>query len=288
MLELELKKGSLFEKVLEATLDLVDQASVNCSSTGFSLRAMDTKLVAIVSLLFPSEVFERYRCDDDHSMDISIADMVEALRCANKDDVITIMADDYNGITLTFESPKKDIIAEYDLLFVDAESHCFDIPDLQDLDSKYQAIIRMPSAEFMHICKDLGSNCDDVVISVTKEDVTFCASGESESFRKIYRQNKTLDESEEATATHVDMREPVSLILDLSYMNSCAKLFALFDKVTICLSNTIPMMVEHKIKEKGYIRYFMAPKVEIEIEEEKEGKTENEEAGTEGNKTMQD
>ncbi|CAL4968892.1 unnamed protein product [Urochloa decumbens] len=288
MLELQLIKGSLFENVLEAIVDLVNQASVNCSaSTGFSLMAVDTKSVAILSLLFPSEVFQHYRCDEDCSMGIAIADMVKALRCANDDDIITIKADDsnYNDITLTFESPKKNCTADYDLRLVDAERHRVQIPDWQDLDSKYQAIIRMPSAEFMHSCKHLSSIGDDVVISVTKEDVTFFASGQSGCLSIVYRQNETLDKSEEATATLVDMREPISLIFDLSYMNSCAKAFALFDQVTICLSTTVPMMVEYKIKEKGYIRYFMAPKVEIEIEEEEERKTENEEAGTEGNKT---
>ena len=66
---------------------------------------------------------------------------------------------------------------------------------------------------------------------------------------------------EEATATVVDMREPVTLTLDLKYMNSFGKASTLFNQVKICLSNTQPLMVECKIGQMGYIGYFVAPKV---------------------------
>ncbi|KAG2607505.1 hypothetical protein PVAP13_4NG250333 [Panicum virgatum] len=73
---------------------------------------------------------------------------------------------------------------------------------------------------------------------------------------------------EEATATVVTMRAPISLTLDLKYMNPIAKVSALFNQVKICLSTTYPLMVECKIGQTGYIRYSVAPKGEIEIEEE--------------------
>ena len=58
MLELRMAKGSLFEKVLEAILDLVNVANVDCSSNGLSLEALHTEDVAILSIFFPSKVFQ--------------------------------------------------------------------------------------------------------------------------------------------------------------------------------------------------------------------------------------
>ena len=62
------------------------------------------------------------------------------------------------------------------------------------------------------------------------------------------------------------------MTLNLRYMNSCAKVFTLFDQVKIGLSTTQPVMVECKIEEKGYIRYFMAPLKEEEGRQRKKAK----------------
>ncbi|CAL5027101.1 unnamed protein product [Urochloa decumbens] len=281
MLELQLKKGTLFENVLEASLDLVNEASVDCSSTGFSLQAVDAKRVGMLSVLFPAQVFEHYRCDVDGSMGITIADMVKALRCANDDDIIDIKADDQNNsIALTFHSSKENSTTAFGLRLVDAKSHRLVVPEWQFLDSTYEAIFCMSSVDFMRICKSLSGIDNEVVISVTKEVVKFFACGKRGSLSIVYRQNETLGK------THYDVREPVSLTLDLSCLNSCTRAFALFDQVKIRLSTKLPMMVECKIKEKGYIRYSIAPKILTEVEVE--GKTENVEEGTKGNKTMQD
>jgi proliferating cell nuclear antigen len=105
---------------------------------------------------------------------------------------------------------------------MDIDSEHLGIPD-----SEYQAIVRMPSAEFMRICKDLSSIGDTgtyicfwlvyavgyllllrmvgssscglkhlpfvVVISVTKEGVKFSTSGEIGSANIVCRQNQTVD-----------------------------------------------------------------------------------------------
>ena len=51
------------KKVLEAIKDLVTDANFDCSSTGFSLQAMDSSHVALVALMLKAEGFEHYRCD---------------------------------------------------------------------------------------------------------------------------------------------------------------------------------------------------------------------------------
>ena len=152
------------------------------------------------------------------------------------------------------------------------------------MELKYQAIFCMPSAEFMWNCKSLSVIDDDVVISVDNEVISFFTSGKSGCMNIAHVPNKT-DKPEKASVTLTHMRGPVELTLNLRYMNSCAKVFTLFDQVKIGLSTTQPVMVECKIEEKGYIRYFLAPKIQIEIEEEKEGKTEIEEAEGEEGKT---
>lgn len=67
-------------------------------------------------------------------------------------------------------------------------------------------------------------------------------------------------------ATTIEMQEPVSLTFALRYLNSFTKATPLSDTVTISLSSELPVVVEYKIAEMGYIRYYLAPKIEEDEE----------------------
>ena len=106
MFELRLVQGSLLKKLIDAIKDLVNDANFDCSSSGFSLQAMDSSHVALVSLLLRSEGFEHFRCDRTFSMGMSIANLAKLLKCASNDDIITIKAvDGTDSVTFMFESP---------------------------------------------------------------------------------------------------------------------------------------------------------------------------------------
>ncbi|XP_020086167.1 proliferating cell nuclear antigen-like [Ananas comosus] len=263
MLELRLVQGSLLNKVLEAIRELVNDANFDCSATGFSLQAMDSSHVALVALLLRSEGVEHYRCDRNLSMGMNLNNMAKMLRCSGNDDIITVKADDGSDtVTFMFESPNQDKIADFEMKLMDIDSEHLGIPD-----SEYQATVRMPSAEFARICKDLSSIGDTVVISVTKEGVKFSAAGDIGTANIVCRQNKTVDKPEEATV--IEMQEPVSLTFALRYMNSFTKATPLSETVAISLSSELPVVVEYKIAEMGYIRFYLAPKIEEDDEEMK-------------------
>lgn len=65
------------------------------------------------------------------------------------------------------------------------------------------------------------------------------------------------------------MNDPVSLTFALRYMNSFTKATPLSETVTISLSSELPVVVEYKIADMGYIRFYLAPKIEEDDEEMK-------------------
>ena len=65
------------------------------------------------------------------------------------------------------------------------------------------------------------------------------------------------------------MNEPVSLTFALRYMNSFTKASPLSSTVTISLSSEVSLVVEYKIDKMGYIRFYLAPKIEEDDEENK-------------------
>lgn len=70
-------------------------------------------------------------------------------------------------------------------------------------------------------------------------------------------------------ATVIEMNEPVSLTFALRYMNSFTKATPLSNTVTISLSSELPVVIEYNIAEMGYIRFYLAPKIEEDEDETK-------------------
>ncbi|XP_039052561.1 proliferating cell nuclear antigen 2-like [Hibiscus syriacus] len=208
---------------------------------------MDSSHVALVALLLRSEGFEHYRCDRNLSMGMNLGNMSKMLKCAANDDIITIRADDGSDtVTFMFENPNAE----------------------------YQAIVRMPSSEFAKICKDLASLGDTVVISVTKEGVKFSTAGDIGTANIVLRQNTAVDKVcplschviVSRRSYIIEINNPVSMTFALRYMNSFTKATPLSNTVSISLSSELPVVVEYKIAEMGYIRFFLAPKIEDEMD----------------------
>mmetsp|Transcript_23274 Transcript_23274/g.79198 ORF Transcript_23274/g.79198 Transcript_23274/m.79198 type:complete len:263 (+) Transcript_23274:131-919(+) len=262
MFEARLVQGSLLKKVLESVKDLVTDANFDCSPTGFSLQAMDSSHVSLVALLLRSDGFEHYRCDRSISMGLNLSNMSKMLKCAGNDDIITLKADDSgDAVTFMFESPSQDKISDFELKLMDIDSEHLGIPD-----TEYAATIEMPSAEFQRICRDLSSIGDTVIISVSKDGVKFSTSGDIGSANIVVRQNTSVDKKEEQTV--IELNEPVTLTFALRYLNSFTKATPLAGTVKLSMSKELPVVVEYAISDMGYVRFYLAPKIDDEALDE--------------------
>ncbi|KAG2561091.1 proliferating cell nuclear antigen-like [Panicum virgatum] len=263
MLELRLVQATLFKNVVEALGDLFSTAHFNSSRTGLELQAKDNSRVTLIMLLLRAEAFDHYLCDRGLSMGLNLAGMAKAFCCTNNDDIITIKAEEdwSDTVTFTFESPEDgDEISYFHFDFMVINGVPLEIPEYPE--SEYQAIVRMPSAKFMPICNKLSSFGDRdtvVIISVDKESVDFLSRGKTGTLTIFCRETQTVDKPKEPTL--IEMKEKVSLMFDLRYMNS-SKASTLSDQVTISLSSKLPAVFEYKITEMSCIRYYMLPRNE--------------------------
>ncbi len=246
-------------QVVEAIKDLIEDANFECNSTGFNLQAMDSSHVSLVSLNLRSDAFEHYRCDRNVSMGMKLQNLSKVLKCGNNNDAVTMRSeDDGDTIAFAFESKAQDRLAEFDLKLMDIDSEQLGIPD-----SEYEVVIEMPSAEFKRICSDLATIGDTVNISAQKDHVKFSASGDIGTANVMIRPHAAAD-SEAKTTIQVD--SPVAQDFALRYMNSFSKASPLADQVVIKLSNELPIVVEYIIENVGKLGFFLAPKIEEDME----------------------
>jgi len=257
MFEARLSQANLLKKVLEAIKDLVTNANFDCSSRGLSLQAMDSSHVALVAMMLRADGFEYYRCDRNLSLGIEMKNMSNVLKCANNDDQCTLKADEGgDSLTFLFDNEKNKKISDFELKLIDIDGEHLGIPE-----QEYDATVKMPSSEFLRIIRDLSILGDTVVISVSKEEIRFSCNGEIGQGNITLRQQGDADTKPEECVS-IEMTKPVSLTFAIRYLSYFTKATSLSTQVSLQMSPDVPLNVQYRIEDLGYVRYYLAPKID--------------------------
>jgi len=245
------------KKLIEALKDLVTDANIDCSEEGLSIQAMDSSHVSLCAVALRADGFDHFRCDRNISLGFNSGNLSKILKCADNGDVITLKAEDTaDTLTLMFESANQDRISDFELKLMDIDSDHLGIPD-----TEYKTTIRMPSAEFQRIIRDLQVLGDTCVISCTKEGVRFSVTGDLGTGNVLVRANAGVDKDEKDQVV-IEMDEPVELTFALRYLNFFTKATTLGPVVVISMSPDVPVVVEYPIEQIGHVKYYLAPKID--------------------------
>jgi len=255
MLEARLEQADLLKKVVEAIKDLVQDCNFDCNDSGIALQAMDNSHVALVSMMLKSESFSPFRCDRNIALGINLTSLTKVLKAAQSNDILTLKAEDApDVVNLVFESAQSDRISEYDIKLMDIDQEHLGIPD-----TEYAATISMPSTEFQRICRDLMAISESVAIECTKEGVKFSAQGDIGNGSVTLRSHTDVEKPD--LNVEISLSEPVALTFSLKYLVNFCKATGLSGSVNLCLSNEVPLLVEYKLANSSYLRFYLAPKI---------------------------
>ncbi|CAM9669362.1 unnamed protein product [Hapterophycus canaliculatus] len=108
--------------------------------------------------------------------------------------------------------------------------------------------------------KDLAVIGDTCTIACDKDGVKFSVSGDLGKGNIMVRNNNSVDKEEDKVT--VTMEEPVTLKFALRYLALFTKATPLGPVVTISMTPDNPVVVEYPIDTFGYVRYYLAPKID--------------------------
>ena len=97
---------------------------------------------------------------------------------------------------------------------------------------------------------------------MTKDGVKFSTTGDIGSANITCRQNTSAEKAEDQTV--IELTEPVTLTFALRYLNFFTKATPLSESVSLHLAKDVPLMVEYKLTQLGFLRFFLAPKIDEE------------------------
>jgi len=265
MFEAKFASASLLKKIIEAIKDLVTDAPFDCTEHAMCLQAMDGSHVALVSLKLEIGLFETYRCDRTISLGLSLTEMSKIFKCSKNDDtcMIRFMEGDGDSVAFSFEDNKgrkQDIT----LKLMDIDNEHLGIPD-----QKYACVIEMPSAEFQKTCRDIASFSDTMNVTATKAGVVFSGSGDAVTNTITYSKEKIDEDDEDSNRIDITVKEKVNVHFSIKYLVNFTKASTISDRVRISLCNRVPIVVEYDIQQSGYLRFYLAPKIDEDQEKEK-------------------
>lgn len=159
---------------------------------------------------------------------------------------------------------ETDRVAEFDMKLMDIDSEHLGIPDTQ-----YDAVVRLSSAEFARITRDLTNVGDSVRISVSKEGVSFSAEGDigkanltlkqgsgtaanadddedsedDEPKKKKRKGASSSNKDDETVPVRIELQQSVSLTFSLKYLSNFSKAAPLSREVALHMSNEVPLLV---------------------------------------------
>jgi len=252
-MEAKITKASTLKKIVAAISELITDAKFECTSNGIALQAMDAAHVSLVALLLRKDGFEDYHCTKTITLGINLEAMTKVLKCAGNDDTVIMRAQaDSDSVTFIFESKNK--ISDFELKIMDIEAETLGIPEVD-----YKSVMKMPASEFQKIMSQLGSFGDAVVISTSKKGVKFSVSGEVGNGNIQLKANGDVDSE---SGVVLESSDEVTLTFAIKKLAAFTKATPLSSSVTLSLSDEVPLAVEYTVEDLGYIRYYLAPKID--------------------------
>lgn len=263
-MEARLENPTLFKKILDALRELVEEANIDCNETGLSLQAMDASHVALVSMHLNRKYFDSFECKTNLTLGVNLGSIQKILKCGDTDDVLTLRTnEDSTELKFQFENGGKYFEFSMNLMEIDSEH--LSIPE-----SEPEASIKMSSNEFLKICRNLTQFGDTVKISVKKNEVTFSLNGNTGS-GAAKLSSLEADGDSKQVEIKTDSSDPLDLSFALRYLNFFTRASPLSENVTLELSKDRPLLAKFELDDNaGYIKYYLAPKVDEDEDEEGE------------------
>jgi len=256
-LEAQLQQAVLLKKVVDAMKDLCKDVNFDCSEKGLQVQSMDSSHVALVSLFLRESAFAEFKCERPTSLGMNVESLAKILKMCGPSDSLKIQwKGGADTVGFQCESGADDRIADFDLKLMQIESEHMEIPDQQ-----YKVTVRLPSAEFQKICRDLKEFGETMQIKASKEGITFSVQGDIGGGNVMLKPRESEKPEEKVALT---VHEPVTATFALRYLVNFAKAAPLCGAVELGLGPDAPLLVKYELEkaDNGFMQFYLAPKID--------------------------
>jgi len=257
VVEAQLQQAVLLKKTVDAMKDLCKDVNFDCNEKGLQVQSMDSSHVALVSLFLRESAFSEFKCDRPSSLGMNVDSLSKILKiCGPNDSLKLKYANDADTVNFQCETSEEDRIADFDLKLMQIESDPMEIPEQQ-----YKVIAKLPSSEFLRICRDLKEFGETMVVNASKEGIRFSVQGDIGTGNVLLKPRDSEKPEEKVALT---VHEPVNATFALRYLVTFSKAAPLCGTVELGLGPDAPLLVKFDLDkaDNGYLQFYLAPKID--------------------------
>merc|ERR1712159_140613 len=198
-----------------------------------------------------------FKCDRAVSLGMNVESLSKVFKmCGNHDSLRLRHDNESDKVTFICESSEDDRIADFELKLMQIESEHMEIPEQQ-----YKVVAKMPSAEFLKVCRDLKEFGETMQIQASKDGIRFSVQGDVGTGNVVLKPREAEKPEERVSLT---VHEAVTATFALRYLVTFAKAAPLSSTVELGLGPDSPLMVKYELEnaDNGYMRFYLAPKID--------------------------
>ena len=235
-----------FKSAIDAIVNLIDEGTLEISSTGISLKAMDPSQISMVSFSMPKEAFVEYEVSDPDRVGINFDNFSKILARSRSGEKLEIYREE-NKVTLKFSSGKKRRAFKIPILEMSAG-----ISREPKVDADVS--IKMLGANFKEQIKDAALVSSHVSLNATPEGFRIDVHGDSSDL--LVEQEK---DSEEIIS--LEAKKEAKATFPLQYLDDITKACPESNPISLNLKTNAPVRIEYEVSG-AKLTYYLAPRIE--------------------------
>jgi proliferating cell nuclear antigen len=265
LLQLRTVQSSCFRTLWEVLKEILTDVTLNFSSEGLRLNAIDGSRVSLVYLKLDACNFEEFYCPKPVAVGLNTLSVFRLLKSLTSSDCITweIEAATPNLLKVLVENADKNFKTSYSLKLLDLDEEMLTIPDL----TENVTIINLPSSEFQKFVRDMHVLSDIVTIKMSKELQLhlICEGDLASQITVLGESHSGLRITQKTDKKHVDQFEGDFIFegrFSLRYLNLFVKSTNLSSSCELLLRTQYPLILRYSVASLGTINFCLAPRCE--------------------------
>ena len=244
-------KAKIEKKVLKEAIETIvpvtDEARLQITEDGFSLKAVDVVSVAICDFSLQKDAFEQYTIDEPRTIGMNFAKLLDMISVGGKEEV-ELKMDGVDKLKI------KNGSLSYALSLPDVSSLRKE-PNIPELEFPTKVEISTEDIKrAIRASKELG---DAIVFGVEEDNFYIEAENEMDKMR--------MQLTKEQLVSLVTGEQPVKSKFSTDYLSEIAKGFGSIESVKIGMGKDHPLRIGFEIaRGLGKVKYLVAPRIDTE------------------------
>lgn len=230
-------------RIIEAIAAILDEAAFQVSEKGMNLLSMDPSHLAMIDLDLPSEIFDKYLCDEALSICVNVQDLLKFLKRSGGE-----------RLSLSLDEKEKKLNLEFSM---GEYRRRFTLSTLEEREEKtpiprmtFDARVRMSSLKLFQAVKDAKLVSEYIRFETGEEGLTVRAEGDTMS---------TSTALGKAELEDLDVKKPSKATYSVAYLGDIVRAGAeTSDSLTMEFSTDKPIKLDFELAA-GRLVYYLAP-----------------------------